>query len=519
MPHLVSYEETVEPAPSENTATAAGDAIDAFALPRAEVRRRSLAGIFYLTSSSVANLFVGFAASLVLARVLTPSDFGVVAIGSTAVLLAGALADGGLGAGMVKRPEPPTLAELRTLNGIQLTLTSAICLPAIAVSLAFGRTGAVTALMLTSLPLTALQTPGRIVLSRAMKYDRQLAVDFGSQVVSQIFTVTSVLLGAGVWGLAGGQVLKAVVATVLTAALSIGFRRPSLRGWRAYGPMVRFGLSFQASYYTFVGREQGINIVVGLVGGVVPLGMWSFTNRIFQLPLVAFNSLYVVGFPAMSNLLARGEDAAPIILRTVRRAALAGSFIFPVFAASAPELVPGVFGEQWRDVADIVPFICLSTLILGSIAVAATSYLSAVGRPGIVAWASAALGVVWIGTTAALLPSIGVTAIGVGNLAGALVEATILSIATARSAHVAPYRPLLRPLAVAFSAGAAGWLLCTLGPAGLGIAIAAGALTLALNTMGLMLTCRADLHDTARLLLWMVSSVAPHVKRPARGAA
>ena len=57
-------------------------------LPRPEVRRRSLAGIFYLTSSSVANLFVGFAASLVLARVLTPADFGVVAIGSTAVLLA-----------------------------------------------------------------------------------------------------------------------------------------------------------------------------------------------------------------------------------------------------------------------------------------------------------------------------------------------------------------------------------------------------------------------------------------------
>ena len=138
---------------------AAGDGDDVFALPRAEVRRRSLAGIFYLTSSSVANLFVGFAASLVLARVLTPTDFGVVAIGSTAVLLAGALADGGLGAGMVKRPEPPTRSELRTLNGIQLRLTLAICLPAIAVALSFGRTGAVTALMLLSLPLTALQTP------------------------------------------------------------------------------------------------------------------------------------------------------------------------------------------------------------------------------------------------------------------------------------------------------------------------------------------------------------------------
>jgi O-antigen/teichoic acid export membrane protein len=494
----------------------AGDATDAFELPRAEVRRRSLAGIFFLTSSSVANLVIGFGASLVLARALTPSDFGVVAIGSTAVLLAGALADGGLGAAMVKRAAPPTVAELRTLNGIQLTLTTAICVPAIALSLAFGRTGAVTALMLASLPLTALQAPGRIMLSRSMKYDRQLAVDVTSQVVAQIFTVTSVVLGAGVWGLAAGQVLKAIVATALTAALSIGFTRPSLRGWRDYGPVVRFGLSFQASYYTFVGREQGINIVLGAVGGVTPLGIWSFTNRIFQLPLVAFNSLYVVGFPAMSNLLARGEDAAPIIQRTVRRAAIAGSFVFPPFAAAAPELIPAVFGERWRDVVDVVPFICLSTLILGSIAVAATSYLSASGRPGIVAWASAVFGVVWVAGTAALLPFIGVMSIGVGNLVGAVVEAAILSVATARTAHVSPYRPLLRPLWIALEAGLTGWLLCTLHPDGLPIAAAAATLTLGLNAIGLMLTCRSDLEDTVRLVVGTVRSVVP---RPGRTGA
>src|SRR5262245_43060168 len=57
---------------------------DALNLPRDEVKRRSLAGVFFLTFSSFFNLIVGFAASLVLARLLTPEDFGVVAVGSTA---------------------------------------------------------------------------------------------------------------------------------------------------------------------------------------------------------------------------------------------------------------------------------------------------------------------------------------------------------------------------------------------------------------------------------------------------
>jgi polysaccharide transporter, PST family len=500
-------------APDAESQAQESQASDVFSLPRTEVRRRSLAGVFFLTSSSLANLLIGFFASLVLARMLTPSDFGVVAIGLTVTVLASALADGGLGVGMIRRVQPPTRAELQTLNGIQLAVACAVCVPGVLIALEFGRTGAVTAIMLVSLPITILQTPGRIVLSREMKYDRKLAIDCGAQASFQLFSVAAVALGAGVWGLATGTVVRAVVGTLLTSALSIGLVAPSLRRWRAFGEQVRFGLSFQASSLTYLAREQGLNIVVGLVAGVATLGIWTFTNQIFQLPSLAFTSLYVVGFPAMSNLLARGEDPAPVILRTVRRAAVIGAFVFPAFAAAGPELIPSLFGEKWQDAALILPFICLSTLLLGSIAVAATSYLAAAGRPGIVAWASASLGVVWIVVTAALLPVIGVVAIGVGNLAGAIVEALILDRATLRIAGVAPHRPLQRPLAVAFVAGTAGWLVCTTGPGGLWIALAAAALTLVLTAIGFLIAYREPLWDAVDLALGTVSSAMHTFRR------
>ena len=179
---------------------------------------------------------------------------------------------------------------------------------------------------------------------------------------------------------------------MLICLLSTGFQRPSLRGWRGFGGIVRFGVSFQACWYAFLAREQGLNILIALVAGVVPLGIWTFTNRIFQLPSLAFSSLYVVGFPAMANVLARGEAIGPIILRTVRRAAVAGTLIFATFAAVSPKLIPAVFGAHWQDAALIIPLICLSTLLHGSISVAASSYLTAAGRPGIVAIASVCLG-------------------------------------------------------------------------------------------------------------------------------
>jgi O-antigen/teichoic acid export membrane protein len=487
---------------------------DVFDLPRSEVRGKSLGGILYITSSGFANLLIAFAASIVLARMLTPADFGAVAIGSTLILLAGLVADGGLGVGMIRRREPPTRTELRTLNGIQLALSLALCVPVIVVSLNFGRTGAVTAVIMASLPISMLQTPGRITLYRDMRYDRQLAIDFGSQLTLSVFTVVAVALGAGVWGLATGPLVKAVVGTIMTAALSVGFITPSLRGWRGYGELIWFGLKFQASAFAHIGRELGINFAVGAVAGVASLGIWSFTNRLMAMPLTAFNSLYMVGFPAMSNLLHRGEDPVPIILRTVRRAAIVGTLVFATFAAASPQLIVSIFGSQWRDAADIVPFLCLSTLVLGSISVAATSYLSAFGRPGVTAWAAVSFGVIWIALTVALLPVIGVTAIGLGNLVGAIVEAAILDRATRRTAGVAPYRPLLRPLAVALVAGTAGWIVCEAGPDRFWVGIAAAVVTLALSLLGLRLACRDDLNDTLRLGSEAVRIAVPRLGKP-----
>ena len=472
---------------------------DRFDLSRGEVRDRALAGVFYVTASGFVNLFIGFIGNLLLARMLTPNDFGVVAIGTTLTILGGALADGGLGSGMVRRAEPPTRTELRTLNGIQLVIASAIFFPIALFALRFGQTGAVTALMIVAIPISTLQTPGRVVLARTMKYDRQAAVDSTSQAGFYVSAVTAVMLGAGVWGLAAGTIVRALVGTILTALVSIGFLLPSLRGWRGFGSLIAFGLKFQANWLLIMLREQAVNLVTVAVGGVSMLGLWTLGSRLLQLPVLAFTSLYAVGFPAFSNLLARGEDPGPMILRVVRQASIGATLVFPAFAAASPQLVPALFGEQWREAADVIPFIALSTLILGSISVGAANYLNASGRPGILALATAVFGVIWVVATAGLLPLIGLAAIGVGNLGGALVEAWLIDRATRKTAGVAAWRPLLRPLAVALPSGALGLLVCGAGPPGLGTALGASALTLALCVVGLRLMCRPDLVDTFRL--------------------
>jgi polysaccharide transporter, PST family len=477
---------------------------DASELSRSEVRGRALSGVLFVTASGGVNLLIGFIGNLALARMLTPEDFGVVAVGLTATLLGTAISDGGLGAGMIRRPDPPGRSELRTLNGIQLVIAMAIVAPVCLIAAGFGRTGVVTAIMILSLPITMLQTPGRVVLARNMLYDRQAAVDSTGQASFYIFAVATVALGADVWGLAIATVVRATVSTALISVLSIGFLMPSLRGWRGFGPLVGFGLRFQATPLLYVLREQGVNAVTAVAGGLGVLGLWTLASRLIQVPILAFTSLYTVGFPAMSRILAGGEDPGPIILRVVRRASIVATLVFPAFIAASPALVPVLFGAEWADAAYVLPFVALSTVILGSISVGALSYLNAAGKPGIVAIATATFGVIWVVVTACLLPSLGIEAIGVGNLTGALVEAVILDRATRNAAGVAPYRPIVRPVAVAVIAGAVGWMACISGPDELLIALGAGALAFFLSAGGLLLLCRRDLRDTIQLATGVV---------------
>src|SRR5688500_2137103 len=87
------------------------------------LKRRAKSGIFFVGSWGVVNMIVGFGGNLVLARLLTPRDFGIVAIGATLMMFTTSIADGGIGSGLIRREEPPDRREMKAALALQLTLT------------------------------------------------------------------------------------------------------------------------------------------------------------------------------------------------------------------------------------------------------------------------------------------------------------------------------------------------------------------------------------------------------------
>jgi O-antigen/teichoic acid export membrane protein len=425
-----------------------------------EVRRRAIAGVASLTIRGAVVRVIGFGGTVVLARLLVPHDFGLVAFGATLMFFARYLADGGIAAALIRTREDPPLADLQALLGLQLAITSVFAGATAIAASPFGTEGRIVAVMVASLPLTALRVPGTIVLERRLSYGPLVVVD-----VLETFSYFAWAIGTieifhwGVWGLATGAVVRAIVATVAIGFVSpVGLPRPTL-AWRRVREPLGFGIRFQGVGLVRVIGDQSVNLGTAAIASVSTLGLWSLAGRFLMVPTMAFEALWRVGYPAMSRLLGSGENPRAILERgTALVATATGAMLVPL-VGSTPALVPALFGSKWNAAASVIPWASLGLMVSGPISVTASGYLYAVGDVRAVLRSTAFSGAAFAGVGLGLLPVLGVTALGLGAMSSAFVEAFVLARAMSIHSSASIASPLGIPTMAACGAAGAGWVI------------------------------------------------------------
>ncbi|MFF7945467.1 oligosaccharide flippase family protein [Streptomyces griseorubiginosus] len=473
-------------------------------LTGSELKRRAKAGVFVVSTRGLVILLLGFAGNVVVARLLEPRDLGVVAVGMSFVLFAGLVSDGGLGAGLIRREQPPSGEELGALSALQLGLTLAMTALAAAVAVPLGRVAWVTAVMVASMPFVALQFPGRILLERALLYRRLVVVEMSQVLCYQAWAIGTVAAGFGVWGLATATVVRALTGAVVMAFVCPdGLVRPRPR-FRLIRPLVGFGLRFQAVNATWLLRDQLLNVCVAALGGVAQLGLWALAKRLMEVPYLILQSLWRVSFPTMSRLVSDRDRSTRLVQQAVEITSVGMGFVLTTLAGSAPGLVPGLFGPQWRDAAAAVPGACLGLAVGGSVSVAVQGYLYALGDARTVLRAGLLQAVTWFAVTVPLLVPLGVASVGLGWCAAGVVEALVIGRATTRSIPVRLARPLIAPVLAGVGAAALGWAVSARGGGSLWSGLAGGGCSAALFAVAMTV---ADRHLVRRTCGFAASSV------------
>lgn len=471
--------------------------------PRAaDVSRRAKRAVVLIAGRGFLLRLVGLLSTVVLTRFLTPEQFGILAIGTTAVGFSNLLNDGGVGAALLRRAELPTHEELRGLVSIQFALTSAIFVVALGVALATRSTIVeVTAIMLLALPVSSLKAAGGILLEREMAYGPLVKVDIAETFVHYGGAITAVALGAGVWGVAIAAVVRLLPGIGILWSTVPGAVALPGRSIRAVRPMLRFGLQFQAVSIVSVLRDEGVNLLVAALGGLEVLGLWSIAQRVLLVVTVVLESLWRVSFPAMARMLETRADPSRAVARTASMVAFGlGAILVPI-VTFGPDGVALVFGAAWRQAADVLPAACLGYALASPVSTACAGFLYARGDARTVLVSTVAHTVVHLATVALLLPFIGLPAVGLGFVGAGAVDLAVLGGATRRLIGGGLFLPTAALVATAGLASGAGLLAGTsVGPTAAGVAtgivvgvIVYGGLAIGCNRWVLPAEIRLDL--------------------------
>ena len=458
-----------------------------------EIGRRAASGAAVMTAKGAFQQVLGLVSTIVVTRLLLPQQLGVFAIATTVSTFLLMLGGGqGMAGALIRRADAPDHADLRAYVALQFGIMSILAGAVVLATLPFGLVGQVTAVMMAAAPITAFRGAGLVVLERRLLYRKLASAESAELFAYYAWTVSTVALGWGVWGLATAVVVRSVVGTSVMLALApTGVVWPRY-DWERSRTLLGIGVRVQAVELVSALKDQVLLLATAAIGSISIVAYWSVVLRVLQAPGMLLVALMRVAFPAMSRIRSSGGDPSGMLRRTLpATAVLVGTLLAPL-AGAAPAFIPFLLGSRWSPVAEALPLVCLASVIYTPLSIGGQGYLWAVGDAKTPLRGSVAEAVVIVAVGLPLVPSLGVLGLGIGCIAAAIVHAGILARALWRHAHIRVFRLISVPVLVWVVATGAGWVCAeTAGPLVIRTIVSTG---VALGVyVGLLLLTRREL--------------------------
>lgn len=371
--------------------------------------RDAASGVRWNTVSMIGSTALQTVTLLILARLLEPDDFGLLAMVVLVTGLAGLVSTMGLSEALIQRAETSD-EQLSSLYWANLALGivgyGLVWLSAPLVADLFDEPSLVDLLRVVGIVLVinSLAAQFRALLQKGLHFQSLAVVNLASVVVGSATAVSLAAGGAGVWALVWGQVANATAATFMLVVIgarrkwlpALVFRYRSITGYLSFGAYL-FG-SNVANY--LVSRSD--QLIIGTVLGSRPLGFYSMAFNLVVRPTTMINPVITqVAFPVLARLQNDTERMQRGYLRMLRILSSVNAPVLLGFAAIAPIAIPWVLGDKWTPIVSLVQILAVYAL-LRSVGNAGGSLALAAGRANwVFYWNLALLGfipaVVWVG--------------------------------------------------------------------------------------------------------------------------
>jgi O-antigen/teichoic acid export membrane protein len=337
-----------------------------------DLKRRTLrGGVAKLCGQALSfGLRVGF--MIILARLLAPADFGLVAMVAVVTGIYSLFTTAGLSSATVQKAnitadQVSTLFWINVLIGTAFALICVVTAPVLVAFYREPRLFAITVTLAAGFLFTGAGVQHLALLQRQLRYVNVTMIEALSQLASSAIGIALALAGFGYWALVAAAITAPGITTIC-AWIATGWI-PGRPRWNAgIRSMLHFGGTVTLNgLFVYVGYNLE-KVLLGRFWGADALGLYGRAYQLISMPTDYLNgAIGGVAFSALSRL---QDDPTRLKSYFLRGYALAISMTLPITiccALFADEIILVLFGPTWADAATIFRLLTPTVLVLGII--------------------------------------------------------------------------------------------------------------------------------------------------------
>jgi teichuronic acid exporter len=324
--------------------------------------------MFWSFSDNITTQSIQFIVGLILARILSPSEFGLVGMVTVFLALAQSLVDSGFSQALIRKSNP-TQADFSTvfyfnfLAGLVISIIFYIAAPAIAHFYKQPDLVSLARVLGVIILINSTSFTQRTILTRRIDFKLQMKISFISAIISGILAIILALRGYGVWSLVWKTIIASLIQSVLLWYFNkwipaLTFSKGSLKALFSFGSKLLLSGLIDTIY------KNIYMLVIGKVFSANELGFYSRADQFSRLPTQNITgTVQRVSYPVLSMV----QDDTEKLKTGYRRIIFTSMFItfFSMLglAAMAKSLIIVLIGEKWLPAVVYLQLLCLGEML------------------------------------------------------------------------------------------------------------------------------------------------------------
>ena len=352
--------------------------------PGEALSQRVVRGGIWVFALQIASQALILLRTIVLARVLTPGDFGLMGIALLAISALETFSETGFRTALIQKKEDAEdyldiAWTVSALRGLVLFAILYLAAPYIAL---FFDTPAATPIMRVigvSMLLRGLTNIGVVYFQKELEFNKQFVYQLSGTIADLVVGITAALVLRSVWALVFGLLAGNVVRFIMSYLIHP--YRPWLNfNLRQSKELFDFGVWMLGSSIVVFLARQGDRVFLGKILGVTALGFYQMATRFADLPGSQIGVLSRVAFPAYSKLQDNTPKLGIAYLKVVRFVAFLTMPLAGGIFALGPQFTQIFLGEKWMPMVPALRILAIAMIIKPVVATGSALY-NAVGRP------------------------------------------------------------------------------------------------------------------------------------------